>query len=184
MGVKDTLIENGCLIRTLSCWQGGVSLLCVGSGAIWLVSQRPEHIPRYAPIEFLGGTAGSAWNESMTAGLNDPLGWNVTTVPAKTATYNAPHSGGPFCRLQAAACSPVTADAVAGTGTGHLLMTGPLFVGSDVSPEIASTLVLPLIAAEATNIGGLWFHFQTWCCYSLQAPMAFSFVQTEPSSSS
>jgi hypothetical protein len=37
---------------------------------------------------------------------------------------------------------PVTADTLAGIGVDHSLMTVRLFVGSDVSPEIAGSLIL------------------------------------------
>ena len=63
-----------------------------------------------------GETTISDSSESMAVGLSDPRGLNRATVPAKTNAYVAPPSGGPSCRLQEAASSPVTADALAGRG--------------------------------------------------------------------
>ena len=72
------------------------------------------------------------------------LAKNGTTDLAKTAAYVDPPSGGPSCRLQDAAYSPVTADALAGRGADPSLGAGRLFAGSDESPELASSLALRL----------------------------------------
>jgi hypothetical protein len=70
---------------------------------------------------------------------------NVSTGPDQTATYNAPHSGGPISRLQATSFSPVTADAITGRGADHSLMIWSLFFGSDMLSEIARSLFFRLI---------------------------------------
>ena len=56
---------------------------------------------------FYEETGGSDGSEYMAVGLSDILCLNVTTGQAKTATYVDPPSGGPCCRLQDAAYSPV-----------------------------------------------------------------------------
>jgi hypothetical protein len=91
-------------------------------------------------------TAGSDGSESMAVGLSDPLGWFEATGPASTAAYVAPPSGGPSCRLLAAACSPVT-DGVAGRGADPAPVAGRLLAGSIESPELSSSLALRLPAS-------------------------------------
>jgi hypothetical protein len=91
-------------------------------------------------------TLGSDGSESMAVGLSDPLGWCGATGPASTAAYVAPPSGGPICRLLAAACSPMTAD-IAGRGADPAPVAGRLLAGSVESPEFASSLALRLPAS-------------------------------------
>jgi len=68
--------------------------------------------------------------------------------PAKTAAYVSPPSGDTRCRLQDAACSPVTSDEFAGRGADPASGAGHLMAGSDESPEFANSLALRLPASR------------------------------------
>jgi hypothetical protein len=83
----------------------------------------------------------------MAVDLSGPLGSDGTTGPTKTAAYVAPPSGGPSCRLQVAACSPVTFDALAGKGADTSSGVGRRLAGSKISPELPSSLALRLSAS-------------------------------------
>ena len=90
-------------------------------------------------------TVGSDVSESIALGLSYPLGLDGATGWAKTVAYVAPHSGGPSCRLQAGACSPVTADALSGRGADPTPGAGRRFAGSNDLPEFARSLALRLL---------------------------------------
>jgi hypothetical protein len=123
-------------------------------------------------------TAVSEGSEPMAVGLSGPLGWDRATGPAKTAAYIAPPTRRPSCRLQVAACSPLTGDALAGRGADPSPGAVRRLVGSSNSPELASSVGFTL-ARELTKWSlGLWPHLQMWCHGSRQAPLATSSVAT------
>jgi hypothetical protein len=116
-------------------------------------------------------TADSDGFEFMAVGLSGPLGCCVVTSPANTPTYVAPPLDGPSCRLQVAACSPVT-DKCAGRGADLGSGAGHLLAGSIESPELSSSL------DYACPLGGwrLWAHLRVRCCGSQQPPLSSSFL--------
>jgi hypothetical protein len=92
-------------------------------------------------------TAGSDVSEPMAVGMSGPLGRDGAMGLTKTAAYVAPPSGDPSCRLQVAACSTVTAGAVAGRGVDPSSGAGRRLSGSIDSSEVASSLALRLPAS-------------------------------------
>ena len=75
-------------------------------------------------------------------------------MPCQNSRVPQPPSGGASCRLQAAAYSPVTADALAGKGADPALSARRRFPGANDSPELASSLVLRLPASWPYSLWG------------------------------
>jgi len=74
--------------------------------------------------------------------------------PARIAAYITPPSGDTSCRLQDAACSPVTADALSGRGADPSLGTRRPFAGSSDPSVLASSLALRLPVSWADDHWG------------------------------
>jgi len=87
-------------------------------------------------------TAGSDGSDPLAVGLSGPLGLCGAAGAATTAAYVAPPSEDPSCRLPEAACSPVALVDDAGSGAGPSPGAGRRVAGSEVSPELASSLAL------------------------------------------
>ena len=119
----------------------------------WALEVAPSGMPLRGPDMSLDmrlegvciETPDSEGSESMAVGLRVPLGRDGAALAANTAAYVAPTPDGPGCRLLAAACSPVT-EVVAGRGTDPTPVAGRRLAGSELSPELASSLAFRLPA--------------------------------------
>ena len=105
--------------------------------------------------------AGPDGSDPLAVGLVGPLG---LCGAVNTAAYVAPPSGDPSCRPPVAACSPVALVDDTGSGAYPSPVVGRRFAGSEVSPELASSLALRFSATLVVlrlpaRTVGLFFFF-------------------------
>jgi hypothetical protein len=86
-------------------------------------------------------TVDSDGSESIAVGLSGPFSSCGVRSTANTASYYAPPSDGPSCRLPMAACSPVTRKSE-GISADKVSGAGRLLAGSVESPKLSSSLAL------------------------------------------
>jgi hypothetical protein len=103
--------------------------------------------------------AGSKSSELVAVGVSEPLVTVMATDSSDSTAYVTPLSGGPSCRLLAAACSPVICNALAGRGVSREAGPGRRFAGSNNSPDITNALALRLSTCKPDG-----------CCDALKSP--------------
>jgi len=94
-------------------------------------------------------TASSKSPALVAVGVSDPIVTVGAMGSANTTAYVTPSSGGPSCRLLAAASSPVTGDALTGRCVGQEVGPGRRFAGSNDSPDVSGALAFALAHVQA-----------------------------------